>query len=445
MRVIPPVPLDVEFNGLPGPTHNYAGLSFGNVASATHRNAPSSPLAAALQTLDLAEALLARGVPQALLPPQRRPRLDVLRALGHRLEAPGGLERALASAPLSLLASVFSASSMWTANAATVAPATDTRDGRTHLVVANLVDRFHRSLEPEATEATLRAIFQDDARFCVHAALPSHRLFGDEGAANHTRLTSERTGRALHLFVYGADTEAARAGASPTRFPARQSQLASERVRALLTLRDDVDAVFWQQHPDAIDAGVFHNDVICVGHGNLLLLHEAAFADPEALFDRLRETVPDLVPVVVSTSDLPLADAVGSYLFNSRLVTDAAGRTLLVAPAECRRVASASRVLDRLAATGVVDEVVVVDLHESMRNGGGPACLRLRVPLAPEHHASVAARAMLDAARIDRLRAIVRAHYRERVVTADLRDPAFVDEARAALDAISAELGYPIA
>ena len=189
--------LDVQFDGIPGPTHNYSGMSPGNLASEKHAGRVSNPREAALQGLAKMRALAARGIAQAVLPPHERPHVPTLRALGFHGNDHDIVARAARDAP-GLLSACSSASAMWTANAATIAPSSDARDGRLHLVVANLASMLHRSLEAEQTARSLRAIFRDASHFEVHDALPRHVDLGDEGAANHSRLRTSQG--SLHLF-----------------------------------------------------------------------------------------------------------------------------------------------------------------------------------------------------------------------------------------------------
>ncbi len=277
---------------------------------------------------------------------------------------------------------------MWVANAATVSPSPDTADGRVHFTPANLASHFHRALEAPTTTAILRAIFADAERFVVHDALPSSPQTGDEGAANHTRLATDPAGAAVEFFVYGR--RAYGPGPAPAHFPARQTFEASAAIARRHEL-DPARVVFAQQHPQAIDAGVFHNDVIAVGHRDVLLCHERAFVDTHAVLADLAQRVgPAFSPIVVRTAQVPLEDAVATYLFNSQLVDRAQGGLLLVAPAECRENARVSAFLDGLVADGgPIREVVAFDLRQSMRNGGGPACLRLRVALTASERAAV--------------------------------------------------------
>jgi succinylarginine dihydrolase len=431
----------VNFDGLPGPTHNYAGLARGNLAATRHARQIAHPREAALQGLAKMRALALRGYPQAVLPPQERPDVAVLRALGFRGTDRDVLAHAARDAP-SILAACSSAASMWVANAATVSASADCADGRVHMTPANLVTHFHRAIEAPTTTRILRAIFADDARFCIHDPLPSAPQFGDEGAANHTRFALATGEPGVEWFVYGRSAFAS--GAAPTRYPARQTREASEA----LARRHGLDAsrvLFTQQNPAAIDAGVFHNDVIAVGEGTFLFCHERAFLDQDATLEALARRVGSgFAAVVVRNDDVPLDDAVATYLFNSQLLRRDDGRFLLVAPVECRENARTARLLDGLVATGSpIAEVLTFDLRQSMRNGGGPACLRLRVPLTPEERAAIRANVFLDESLAAGLDAWIRRHYRDRLAPDDLGDPALLDEVRRALDELTQLLRLP--
>src|SRR5205823_4455464 len=193
---------EINFDGIPGPTHNYAGLSPGNLAAERHARMIANPREAALQGLAKMRALAARGVPQAVLPPHERPDVPALRGLGFEGSDAAIVARVAREAP-QLLAACSSAAAMWTANAATVSPSADTADAKVHFTPANLIANFHRSLEAETTTRVLRAIFSDDAKFVVHAPLAAAMQLGDEGAANHTRFTSDRDGPGVEMFVFG--------------------------------------------------------------------------------------------------------------------------------------------------------------------------------------------------------------------------------------------------
>ncbi len=408
------------------------------MASQTNAQAVSRPRAAALQGLAKMQTVASLGFVQGFLPPHERPAIWALRAAGLEGTDEQVIERAAREAP-ALLARACSASAMWTANAATLAPAADTHDGRTHAVVANLRAMPHRRVEPPQTLRALRALLRDADRFQVHAALPSDGDLGDEGAANHTRLVGA-DGRGVHFFVFGA---CAAGGPRPVRHPARQTLEASRAV-ALALQAPPRRCVFAQQHPDAIDAGVFHNDVIAVGTGRVLLFHQDAFLDPEGTLAALREAVgPDFIPVQVHRHELSVAEAVSTYLFNSQLLQDPAGHQMLVCPVEVREHARARAIVDRLLAdpSNPIATVVYLDVRESMRNGGGPACLRLRVPLDRAALQAMHPGFLLDAPRAAWLRAWIERHYPEELRPTDLADPRLLRSSRDALDELTRWMG----
>lgn len=428
---------EVNFDGLVGPTHNYSGLAHGNVASMTHEGLVANPREAALQGLAKMKSLMDAGYAQGVLPPQQRPDLGALRALGFAGSDAELLSQAANEAP-QLLRAVCSASSMWTANAATVTPSVDAPDGRVHFTPANLQSSFHRYLEPATTGRVLAAIFADASHFAHHPALPATPAFSDEGAANHTRLGASHGEAGVHLFVYGRRAFGGD-GVAPRRYPARQTLEASQAVARQHGL-NDAQTVFAQQHPEAIDAGVFHNDVIAVGNGPVLLYHEMTFRDEQATLDELRRKMSTpLIPLRVPLAAVDLEDAVASYLFNSQLLSNPDGSMTLVVPGECQEREAVWRCIQDhlLAGHNPISEVVVKDVKQSMRNGGGPACLRLRVALSEAERGALSGRVLLDDGLHGELTQWVGRHYRDRLATADLADPQLAVEALRALDELS--------
>ncbi|MEL6361075.1 MAG: N-succinylarginine dihydrolase [Pseudomonadota bacterium] len=421
---------EYNFDGLIGPSHNYAGLALGNLASAKNAGSVSNPKAAVLQGLSKMRALQGMGLGQGFLPPLSRPNLSLLRALGFTGNDKAVIEAVAKAAP-GLLANVYSASSMWTANAATIAPSPDTEDGKVHFTPANLATNFHRSLEPEATAAGLRHIFSDTDHFMHHAPLPGGAHFGDEGAANHGRLCEEHGSKGVHLFVYGEDGD---------RFPARQKQRASEAV-ARLHLLNEASTVYLQQAKAALDAGAFHNDVVGVANGTVLFLHEQSFEDPAVAYAEIRRAAPFTQIIEAPASEVSLADAVSSYLFNSQLVSIPDGKMALILPIESEENAAVKAFVDGvLSADNPIAAAHYFDVRESMRNGGGPACLRLRVVLSEEEAKAANQHFILDNDKIDALEHWAEKHYRDRLAVEDLADPDFAVECFAALDALTSLL-----
>jgi succinylarginine dihydrolase len=433
--------VEVSFDALVGPTHSYAGLSPGNLAATGSRGQVSHPRQAALQGLAKMRLVRGLGALQAILPPQERPHLPTLRRLGFSGTDADVLAKVARTSP-HLLAQASSSSSMWAANAATVAPSADAADGRVHIAVANLATLFHRSLEADGTFEALARIFSDARHFAVHRALPSHPSFGDEGAANHMRLAAAHGSPGVHVFVYG------RSAADPPEagsVPRRQAREASESVARHLQLPHD-RALFVRQSRRAVDAGAFHNDVVATSNQAVLLYHESAYdpADEALLLDVCRaELGPAFSPIAVKEAEVPLEDAVMTYLFNGQILTVQGGKMAIVAPAECEESPRAREVIERIVASpdNPVTMVRFADMRQSMKNGGGPACVRLRVTLTDEERAAVHPECFFDDALDARLSSWIERRYRESLLPEDLADPRLLDESRAALDELTRILG----
>jgi succinylarginine dihydrolase len=411
------VPLEeINFDGIIGPSHNYAGLSHGNLAATANKGLVSHPRAAALQGVAKMRHNVGLGLRQGILLPHPRPNRDWLAELGSDVEA----------APDSLRPAAFSASAMWAANAATVSPAPDTADGRCHLTAANLRTMAHRSHEWPATLAQLRLAFADEARFVVHGPVPG--TFGDEGAANHMRLARAHGEAGLEIFVYGISGGA---------FPVRQHEEASRAIARIHGL-DPERTLFAAQSERAIAAGAFHNDVVAVANEHVLFAHEQAFADPARLYADIRRLMPETEIVEVPADRVSLSDAVSSYLFNAQLVTLPAGGMALILPEEARENGRVWAWLEEMVAgNGPIRETLIVDVRQSMANGGGPACLRLRVVAEPE---TVDPRFMVDSAKLDRLAAVIEAQWPESIAPAQLMDPALWSRIERAREALLEEL-----
>ncbi len=426
--------IEANIDALVGPTHHFGGLGVGNVASRDHRFQVSHPRQAALQGLRKAALVAGLGVPQFVWLPPVRPRLDLLEQLGFD----GPLDQQLATAmdtDPTVLSAVFSSAFMWAANAATVTPAVDAADGRLHISPANLISSLHRGCEAEERQADLQDFFGDlchepNGSVRVHDPLPPWVPLRDEGAANHMRLCNSQGNLGINLFVYGEAEETL-----PTRFFPRQT-LACCQALARRHQLDPAHTFFIQQHPDAISAGVFHNDVIATSHEHLLIHHEMAFLDARPQLDLLessflQRTGKPLLRIEVASSELSLADAVASYFFNSQIVTPqpASGSTteqtrmVLICPDHCHEIEPARQLIERLIADHRVpiDAVHYVPLRESMSGGGGPACLRLRVSLQPADLERLPHRLRVTDETVERLSILIEQHYPERLELSDFR------------------------
>lgn len=435
---------EVNFDGLVGPLHNYAGLSPGNLASARHQAKPSSPKQAALQGLDKMAYVRSLGLTQAILPPHRRPAWHALEALGFKGTPEQILQQAATSAP-HLLAATCSSSAMWTANAGTFAPSLDTFDGNSAFVTANLASHFHRSIEANATFAHCSSIFNDSS---VHKALPATPHFYDEGAANHTRLSPSHSDKGLHLFVYGLDTYSD-SSTRPQIFPARQSKAACEAVARLFKLPTE-QTIYLQQSTKAIDAGVFHNDVISAGNNNFFLYHQATFEDPTAIeqlktkYRQLHQQ--ELYCVEVPNSSVQIDDAIASYLFNSQLLTLPSGEMLLLAPKECRDTTSVRKFIEQLINSNTIPlkQVHYMNLRESMCNGGGPACLRLRTVLSEQEIENLPPSIIFTESNEATLRQWINKYYPDRIDPSHLADLALHQQAEKTFDSLERILGFKL-
>ena len=403
---------EINFDGIVGPSHNFSGLSLGNLAATNNAGALAHPRRAALEGVAKMRANIELGLAQGILLPHDRPNGAWLGTLATSMEEAGP----------ALQANALSASAMWAANAATVSPAMDTGDGRCHLTAANLVTMPHRSHEWPQTLAQLRLAFADPRHFAVHDPVPPP--FGDEGAANHMRLAPRHDAPGVEVFVYG------RAGGV---FPARQHREASAAVARRHGLRHEA-VLFVEQSAEAIAAGAFHNDVVAVANEHVLFAHEQAFADRDGFLAELRARLPEFELVEVPASAISLAEAIATYLFNAQLVSLPEGGMALILPVEARdHVRVWSWLSEMVARNGAIRRLIPVDVRQSMRNGGGPACLRLRVVADP---ATVDPRFLVDAGKLDRIAEVIERHWPENIGADDLARPALWTQIRDARRAL---------
>lgn len=427
---------ELNLDGLVGPTHHYAGLAFGNVASTNNALKTSNPQAAANQGLAKMRLLHQLGLKQGIMPPHQRPNLYLLHQLGFKGTPIEQLQKAYKAAP-ELLSACYSASSMWTANAATVSPSSDTKNHKLHFTAANLVSNLHRHQEADFSSQLLQSIFSDPIYFEHHPILPKSLVTGDEGAANHNRICLTHAHQGVHLFVYG---KAAKDPwhLRPQKYPARQSKEASQAI-ARNHLLDLKNVIFARQNPRAIDLGVFHNDVIAVANESVFLTHEEAFLDQAHVLDQLREKANFPLSILqITNKQLTIEEAVESYLFNSQLLSLPQGM-LLVAPIECEQNQNVRACIQTILEDNKnpINDVVYLNLKQSMQNGGGPACLRLRIPMNKKELTAMHQGVLAHDALLDTLQAWVLKYYRTHLALEDLADPQLMNESLSALDELT--------
>ncbi|STX51808.1 succinylarginine dihydrolase [Legionella busanensis] len=430
---------ELNIDGLVGPNHNYAGLAAGNVASISNALSVANPQVAALQGLKKMRMLHKMGLKQALLPPHERPNFSLLSHLGFTGTPQQKINNAFKAAP-ELLGACYSASSMWSANAATVSASLDCKDNRVHFTAANLISNLHRHQEAAFSRKLLQRIFADERFFYHHDILPRSTITADEGAANHNRLCNTHNHAGISIFVYAKKAmQAADIVNQPRRYPARQTLEASEAI-ARAHLLDPNRLIFARQNPDAVDQGVFHNDVIAVANENVFLIHEQAFLDQQEILNELKLKADFPLNIIeVKQDKVSINEAVSTYLFNSQLISLPHGTMTLIAPSECELNLSVRSFIDELIANtdNPINQVYYLDLKQSMRNGGGPACLRLRVPLNDSELQAMHQGVLLSEELFTQLESWIYRHYRTELQAKDLRDFNLVNEIYTALDELT--------
>ena len=422
--------IEANVDALVGPTHHFGGLGVGNVASHEHANRESYPKKAALQGLEKAALVASLGVPQFIwLPPVRPQMQGVDNLLGASTSEKVLLAKERHPAALS---AACSSAFMWAANSCTITPSADSLDGKIHATPANLISSWHRFAEADERSKDLEFLFRGVGVFQGHEPLLPIVPLRDEGAANHMRLSGASGELGINVFVHGEEDGG---NATPTFFP-RHTRGASEAIASRHRL-NLADTFFLQQHPDAISAGAFHNDVIATSHAGLLIHHEQAFWEAGEQLGELekqfsKKTGVALVRREVSARELPLEDAIRSYFFNSQILTRPSEKNcmVLVCPRQCQEIRTAQKLVDNLIADGEIPiaEVHFVDLNESMANGGGPACLRLRVEVTEDQLARMSGCLRLESKLIDQLRSFIDRRYPDSLRPDSLYDVDFLED-----------------
>ena len=426
---------EINFDGLIGPTHNYAGLSQGNLASQKHLNQTSNPKAAALQGLDKMRLIMDQGIPQGFFLPHERPHLMTLRAIGFGGTDEEVINQAAKKNP-ALLKNVYSASSMWSANAATFSPSIDSNDQKIHITPANLNSMFHRSIEHEFTKTQLELMFGGVAK--VHEPIKNISGYGDEGAANHLRVSAQHLMPGFQIFVYGSSAFEVHQG-----IIARQAEEISQAVSTQHQLDPD-RVLFLKQNEQAIHSGSFHNDIVSLANEEVFIFHQEAFADRvelERVLHQLKDHVKGFHPIEILSKDISLDDLVSSYLLNSQLITIKNNEMMMLLPEEVQNHGNCMKWLEEIKSSSPIKRLEFVDIHQSMMNGGGPACLRFKAVVNSDELDKINKKFLLSPEKLINLRALVSKHYRDRINPDDLLDIKLMEESYLFLDELTQLLG----
>ncbi len=418
---------EVQADGLIGCSHNYAGLSFGNIASINNEGGVSKPRQAALQGLEKMRFVHELGVPQLILPPPLRPNMQLLERMNVSIEE--GQSDGFANG---VVKAAWSAATMWAANAATISPSTNTKDGDLHVTIANLASSLHRSQEATERYALFQHMFSNISGVKLHQSLPNCTALTDEGAANHMLLQPRFNGEnnshqaGIEIFVYGKDDDVSKnnnvstaqlSDKYPTKYPVRQTLKASMAVANMHQLSHE-NYIMVQQHPRAINAGVFHNDVIAMSAQNIMIYHELSFANEDVFLTELQANAAFPLQLIRLTNhELPLQDAIKSYFYNSQLLSLPNGEISIIAPIEAQEnpFANAAFAKIKADATNHITNVHYLDVRESMKNGGGPACLRLRLVMSEAQIAAIPAQYHFNERNYDMLCQFINDNYPEEI------------------------------
>ena len=432
--------VDVQVDRIVGPTHHFGGLGVGNVASHQHHGRVSNPRAAALQGLDKMRLVAGLGVPQIVLPPQNRPHIEFLQNLGFAGAIENTLAKAATEAP-EMLSAAMSSSAMWTANAATVTASVDSTCESISMTVANLGSSLHRAIEPVESLQDLQSVFEASAH--VLPPIDGGAAVRDEGAANHMRLGSDSERPGIHVFVYGDQDPL------PSKFWARQTLAACLTIARRHNLRPD-NTFFLKQHPDAIDAGAFHNDVVAASHHDLFLHHTCAYYDATETLAAIEKRYAELYGaalrrIEVSENELTTQEAISTYLFNSQIVSAAeSNQPTLICPSQVAENDNASRIVQRWIDDALFQRVEFMELRQSMSGGGGPACLRLRVPMNENELSRLQTNAIWSPSLDQSLRQVIQEDYPGSLDSSDFFNKQIARKSHAAIARIKTILSQRI-
>ena len=307
----------------------------------------------------------------------------------------------------------------------------DNIDNAIHITVANLNSMMHRSIEPKFTYKMLKRILNKKVN--INKSLLNLPNIGDEGAANHIRIAERHNVPGYQIFVYSSEN------ISHAKTIERQSLIGSKLI-ARKNCVEDQRVFYLQQSNRAIRYGSFHNDIVSTANENIFIYHEEAFESTQELkviLAKLKKLVPNFKPIKILNSEIDLQTIVSSYLLNSQLISLPSGGMMFLLPSEVKQYPNCMQWLEKISAEEEIKKIKFIDVKQSMRNGGGPACLRLRMIFNENEISSVNKNFLLDDNKIDLLTNLIENKYRDRLQPDDLLDPNLADESLEILDALT--------
>ena len=367
----------VFIDTIPGPTNHFGGHAVGNIASMNSKNNILNPQKAALEWLEKVKKVAMIGGNQFVLPPQRRP-------LTHKKKT--------------LTQSDISSSFIWMANAGLFIPRIDTQLENNQFIPANMKQSEHRNIEHPFHQYWLKKILK-------YSKCNFHKILdiNDEGSANSIRLWHKKNQCGVNIFVYGKPN---------ARYPIRQSKSSCEKI---INITKPRHYILLEQTKEAIDAGVFHNDVIAFGFKNTIICHEKAFSNQKQELKKLKKIFTNslnapLNIVEIANNSLSLNAAVKTYLFNSQVI-EINNKFELICPIEVKENPNSYKITEKWVTNGLFNKVHFVNIKSSLKNGGGPACLRLCLYLNDNEVKKIPTKFKLDKTKYKKISKIILEHY----------------------------------
>ena len=155
------------------------------------------------------------------------------------------------------------------------------------------------------------------------------------------------------------------------------------------------------------------------------------------LLKNLEAKIDNFQFIEISDSEIPLKNIIDSYLLNSQLATNGQNEMMLILPEEVKSYETCMAWLDKLKQISDIKLYDFVNIKQSMMNGGGPACLRLKVVLDENETKELNQNFLMTSDRLDAIKSLIEREYRDNLHPDDLPDPNLLDESRRVLDELT--------